>query len=41
LPNTKTRDTRQTSPHNNFTTMAPIDEAVAAIELREAGKDFT
>jgi hypothetical protein len=40
-PNTKTRDAHQFSTRNNSTTMAPIDDAIAAIESREAGEKFT
>jgi hypothetical protein len=40
-PNTKTSDARLFSTRNNSTTMAPIDDAVAAIESLEDGEHFT
>ena len=40
-PNTKTPDSRQTSTRCNSTTMAPIDDAIADIESREQGENFT
>jgi hypothetical protein len=40
-PNTKTSDARPFSTRNNSTTMASIDDAVAAIELLEDGEYFT
>jgi hypothetical protein len=39
--NTKTPDKPPTLTHRNSTTMAPIDDAVAAIELLEPGQHFT
>jgi hypothetical protein len=40
-PNTKTSDARLFSTRNSSTTMAPIDDAVAAIKLLEDGEHFT
>jgi hypothetical protein len=39
-PNNKTSDARLSSTRNNSTTMAPIDDAVAAIKLLEDGEHF-
>jgi hypothetical protein len=40
-PNTIARLDSRTSTHNNSTTMAPIDEAIKDLKLREEGEQFS
>jgi hypothetical protein len=41
LTNTKTPDNQPTLTRNNSTTMAPIDNEIAAIELLEPGEHYS